>query len=85
MFDLSLVFSQGVFPARFKELHYYNLGAFYDWMMGLIRLFLKKKFKDRVNSIVFACTPLPPECKTDVLLVTPLPGSLSYVFVQISS
>ena len=62
--------SQGCFPARLKEFHYYNMGAFYEWFMGIVSLFSKKKFTERVSSIVTACTPLPPECISDVLLVS---------------
>ena len=51
-----IVFLQGCFPGRFKEVHYYNLGAFSEWLMGIVQLFMKKKFKERVSSIAIART-----------------------------
>ena len=46
--SLYYVFLKDAFPSRLKAIHYYNYPGIIEPIFGIVKIFLKKKLRDRV-------------------------------------
>ncbi|CAH1794376.1 unnamed protein product [Owenia fusiformis] len=83
----STKFWQDNFPARFKEMHYYNTGAVFEAIMQLIKPFLSKKIQDRIkvygNNMEDVYKNIPMKCLPSDYLPDDYKGSNTYSMMEI--